>query len=119
MRYFTYEEFASPDMVGSGELMDRNLLIMLDFARHDAGIPFIITSGFRSVAHNAYVGGVENSSHLSGHGVDIRCRNYKDRFLIVSSLIKSGFTRILIYNTYIHVDNDPTKTAGVLLINNK
>ena len=52
MRYFTFDEFDSPDQPGSGEMMDLDFLAMLDEARDCAGIPFVITSGFRSVSHN-------------------------------------------------------------------
>ena len=49
MRYFNYHEFDSPDAIGSGEqMMDEVFLEMLDKARHLAGIPFHINSGYRS-----------------------------------------------------------------------
>ena len=33
MKYFNYEEFDSPDVQGSGQLMNEELLNMLDAAR--------------------------------------------------------------------------------------
>ena len=33
MKYFNYEEFDSPDIQGSGQLMDPKLLEMIDEAR--------------------------------------------------------------------------------------
>ena len=63
MKYFKLSEFDSPDLVGSGEAMDREFLSKLDQARSLCDIPFKITSGYRTEAHNKKVGGVSNSSH--------------------------------------------------------
>jgi len=38
MKYFSYKEFDSPDMPGSGNLMDENFLQMLDEVRDKFGI---------------------------------------------------------------------------------
>ena len=51
MRYFTYDEFDSPDLPGSGEFMEQEFLDLLDDARDIAGVPFIINSGFRTEGH--------------------------------------------------------------------
>jgi len=37
MKYFSYKEFDSPDMPGSGNLMDENFLQMLDEVRDKFG----------------------------------------------------------------------------------
>jgi uncharacterized protein YcbK (DUF882 family) len=66
VKYFNYSEFDSPDVQGSGQLMDKTLLEMLDEVREIVGEPIIITSGFRTPAHNESAGGVESSSHLKG-----------------------------------------------------
>ena len=54
----------------TGVFMDTWLMMALDRARADAGVPFVVTSGWRSVAHNAAVGGAGDSAHLAGHAVD-------------------------------------------------
>ena len=121
MLHFELSEFDSPDQIGSGKLMDSSFLQMLDDARGIAGIPFRITSGFRTPSHNAYVGGVQpslkskGSSHLFGYAADIACNNSADREIILNSLIRAGFRRIGIANGFIHVDNDPDKNAAVWL----
>jgi uncharacterized protein YcbK (DUF882 family) len=121
MLHFELSEFDSPDEIGSGKLMDAAFLQMLDDARGIAGIPFRITSGFRTPSHNAYVGGVQpslkskGSSHLFGYAADIACNNSADREVILNSLIRAGFRRIGIANSFIHVDNDPDKNAAVWL----
>lgn len=114
MKYFNYEEFDSPDVQGSGQMMDNKILMMLDKARDLYGKPIHITSGFRTPAHNEAVGGVESSSHLKGLAVDIACLNSKDRFDIVDCLLEVGFVRIGIADTFIHADIDPYKAQGVI-----
>ena len=121
MKYFEISEFDSPDEVGSGKYMDSEFLRMLDEARELAGIPFRITSGYRTPSHNAYVGGVQaglkskGSSHLFGYAADIACNNSSDREIILAAVIKAGFRRVGIANSFIHIDNDPDKNAAVWL----
>ena len=55
LKYFTYEEFDSPDLANSGINMDRNFLQKLELAREIAGIPFKINSGYRTKEHNRKV----------------------------------------------------------------
>ena len=107
--YFKDKEFDSPDELGSGKLMSKDLLVKLNNARHIAGIPFIITSGYRTIAHNALVGGSNTSSHLAGLAVDISCKSSLDRLTMVNALIIAGFKRIGIAKTFIHVDVDDSK----------
>ena len=106
--YFSRNEFTEP------EKMDPNLLLMLDAARHFAGIPFIVNSSYRSSRHNSSVGGVSNSSHLQGLAVDIACSNSFDRFTIINALVRAGFTRIGIGQHHIHCDIDIEKGQDVI-----
>lgn len=112
LKYFEHKEFSSPDLPNSGELMDNKFLQMLDNARAIAGIPFRITSGYRSEEHNAKVGGVVNSSHLRGYAADISITK-ETGIQILSALIEAGFRRVGIAKTFIHVDNDPNKPNRV------
>ena len=114
MKYFKLSEFDSPDMVGSGEAMDREFLSRLDQARSLCNTPFIITSGYRTEAHNRKVGGVSNSSHTKGLAADIKCTNSSQRHIIVSALLKVGLNRIGIADTFIHVDRDLSKPSNVI-----
>lgn len=43
----------------------------LERLRHAVGVPVVITSGTRCRRHNAAVGGVYNSLHLTGSAADI------------------------------------------------
>ena len=114
MHFFTLEEFDSPDAPGSGAKMDYGTLQMLDLARSLYGRPMVVNSGFRTVEHNAEVGGVENSSHLRGLAADISCRNSRDRHDMLIAFLRVGFTRIGISDTFIHVDTDETKSQHVI-----
>lgn len=119
LKYFKRAEFDSPDLIGSGVLMDSTLLKMLDKARELANIPFIINSGYRTSFHNKKVGGVRDSSHLEGLAVDIKADNSKDRFLIICALLQVGFTRIGIKGSSIHCDIDSQKDAMVVWLYDK
>jgi len=113
-KYFTYEEFDSPDFLGSGELVSNELISMLDVARKKYGKSMAINSGYRTIEHNAKVGGKPTSSHLKGLAADISCTNSTDRFLLEGILREVGFTRIGIGNSFIHVDIDKDKAQKVL-----
>lgn len=108
-KYFRLSEFDSPDLEGSGEMMEPRVLEALDNARDIAGFPFIINSGFRTVTQNQKVGGAKNSSHLLGWAVDIHCTDSTRRFALVEALLDSGFYRIGIADTFVHADMDPEK----------
>ena len=117
--YFKYHEFDSPLQEGSGQLMDKGFLYMLNNARHIANIPFEITSGYRIEAdiERLEKEGYKvsrNSSHLKGYAVDIATPSSQHRFKILSALIEAGFNRIGIANSFIHVDNDPDKPENVI-----
>jgi uncharacterized protein YcbK (DUF882 family) len=123
VKYFNYSEFDSPDVQGSGQMMDKTLLEMLDEVRDKFDKPIHITSGFRTPAHNEAVGGKMpdadgngGSSHLKGLAVDIACNNSTDRFDLINCLLDVGFSRIGVGNTFIHADIDQDKTQGVIWI---
>jgi zinc D-Ala-D-Ala carboxypeptidase len=121
MKYFNYSEFDSPDVQGSGQMMDDKILMMLDQVRDKFDKPIHITSGFRTPQHNEDVGGKmpdENgnggSSHLKGLAVDIFCNKSVDRFDLINCLLDVGFSRIGVADTFIHADIDPDKVQGVM-----
>jgi zinc D-Ala-D-Ala carboxypeptidase len=114
MNNFTIKEFDSPDVKGSGQLMDETFLSMLDEARTLANIPFKINSGFRTEKHNKKVGGVKGSSHTRGFAADISCVDSNSRFIILNALISVGFNRMGVYKTFIHCDIDNDKPRNVI-----
>jgi uncharacterized protein YcbK (DUF882 family) len=115
LKYFKLEEFDSPDFKGSGINMDSDFLTMLDNARHIAQIPFKINSGYRTKERNESLANSKpNSSHLKGKAADISCKGSRERWIILDSLIKAGFNRIGIADTFIHVDSDESKSPNVI-----
>ena len=98
--------------------MDKDFLEKLDYARGNAGIPFKITSGYRSGAWNQRVGGRVGSSHLKGLAADIACVGSRDRYIIVKALMDVGINRIGIGKTFVHCDVDKSKDANVIFLYN-
>ena len=114
LKYFTLKEFDSPDEPGSGSKMNEKFLEKLDYARHNAGVPFKINSGYRSKHWNNKVLKARlNSSHCKGLAADIRCVNSRDRALIIKALLDNGINRIGIAKTFIHCDVDKQKDQDV------
>jgi len=114
MKYFNYSEFDSPDVQGSGQMMDKDFLNLLDTARDRFDKPIHINSGFRTPQHNQDVKGRESSSHLKGLAADIACDKSRDRFELIDIFLDLGINRIGIADTFIHIDVDPDKSPNVI-----
>ena len=70
-RSFRVREFACRD--GSDPLfVDSALVQLLQSIRDHFGAPVVITSGYRTAAHNRAVGGAPYSQHCYGRAADIR-----------------------------------------------
>lgn len=99
LRHFTAAEFAP-----HADKMSPDLLSMLDDARYDAGIPFVITSHYRPG---------DDGAHGRGLAVDIRARGSAHRMRIVRALLDQGFPRVGVYDAHIHADIDLTLPQGM------
>lgn len=95
----------------------------LEKAREIAGIPFIITSGFRTPEKNkSVIGSVSDSSHLKGLAVDLRVRSSREAALIIDAAKAADIDRRGIYvdsywnPRHIHLDVDKEKIENVLFI---
>ena len=113
-KHFKWAELDSPDLPGSGYNCSLDLLSKLDIARELAKCPFKITSGFRTKAYNQDLlkrgyKASPDSSHCRGLAVDIAITDSKKRWTIVNALIRAGFTRIGISETFVHCDIDYDK----------
>lgn len=53
-------------------LVDEGLVVLLQCIREHFGKAVTITSGYRTVEHNAAVGGAKSSQHLLGRAADIQ-----------------------------------------------
>lgn len=113
MKWFKLSEFECNDGCGFN-IINLDFVSRLDDARDEAGIPFSINSGCRCIKHNAAEGGSETSSHLYGLAADIRTPDSYNRYKMLKALLSRGFTRILIYPTFIHVDVDELKPSPLI-----
>lgn len=113
MSFFSEAETAC--RCGCGMNVSPQLIDKLNEARRLAGVPFVITSGARCVAHNRKVGGTPNSSHIRGLAVDIACPSSQARFAILKGLFLAGFTRIGFNQdkSFFHCDIDDSLPQNV------
>ena len=81
----------------------------------DLGFPVVVTSGTRSAAQNAKVGGATGSAHKNATGADLRTPrgedgkiNWEQYDQLLGALINNGATGIGIYG-----DNDPKYTSHI------
>jgi uncharacterized protein YcbK (DUF882 family) len=114
VRNFHQSEFDSPDYPGSGSMMQLDLVETLDTLRDYCGFPFYVTSGFRTLAYNAQVGGELNSAHLRGWAADLYINSSSERYALISAAIELGIFRIGIGSTFIHIDCDPSLPQNVI-----
>ncbi len=113
-KYFKAAEFACKCTQCDGGTMDGTFIDNLTRARKLAKVAFAITSGYRCATHNVRVGGTPDSSHLRGLAADVKVTSSHHRFVIIESLLQSGFNRIGVADKFIHVDLDPDKVPMVL-----
>ena len=107
---FTVAEFASKD--GSRVVIINPMLPeYLQKARDHFGKPLIITSGYRTTAHNMRVGGVSNSQHVFGNAADVYIPSVPvlDLYNYFCE-IAGNSCGIGIYDTFVHFDVRHTKS---------
>tara|TARA_R110000824_G_scaffold68953_2_gene177765 strand:+ start:8149 stop:8544 length:396 start_codon:yes stop_codon:yes gene_type:complete len=117
LNYFDISEFDEPGLPGSGkEKMDINLLMILDNMRHRSGIPYKITSGYRSSEYNKKIGGVKNSAHIQGKAADISATDSRTKYSIIEAALHFGIQRIGVASNFIHIDiqEETEKTTKIL-----
>jgi len=90
MKYFKLEEFTKtgtglPNIPGQQERKNIEALVVnvLDPARAEFGAAVVVTSGYRSEAVNAKIGGAKTSQHTKGEAADVKCANNKKLFDIL------------------------------------
>ena len=95
--------------------MDPAFLTQLDDARDIAGIPFVVTSGYRCAEYNEDVGGIKNSRHLTGEAVDIAASTQTSRAKIYNAMLSVGILSFAISQSYgfIHADTFPKQWLGL------
>jgi uncharacterized protein YcbK (DUF882 family) len=86
----------------------------LQVLRDEVKKPIKITSGYRSPEHNAKVGGVKSSKHITGEAADFKIAGMtpKEVAAVIEKLIAAGKMEeggIGIYSTWVHYDHRNTK----------
>lgn len=112
-RFFCAQEFINCTPSCSIDDMDKGFMDRLETARAYSSVPFVITSAFRSREYELSHSRSGSSSHCKGLAVDIRCYSDQWRFIIIQSLLRAGFRRIGVYETFIHVDCDSSKLQSI------
>ena len=114
---FKVREFRCRD--GSDAIMiDQTLVVLLQAIREHFNKPITITSGYRTAAHNAAVGGAKSSQHLLGKAADIQVADttveavaaYAESLMpdwggVGRYPVKTGRTK-----GWVHVDTRPNKS---------
>ena len=97
-----------------GELMiDEDAMDKLQALRNKLGRPILVTSAYRSKAHNAAVGGAQESLHLQGKAFDIRMDNHDPgEFEVAARAV--GFTGFGFYpkQGFMHIDTGRERFWG-------
>lgn len=101
---FTVQEFASHDGYDT-VLIDPDLISLLQKIRDIIGVPIIVTSGYRTVSHNASVGGAQGSLHTLGRAADFIASG-KSTLELAACAENVGAPGILRYVTdnFVHID---------------
>tara|TARA_R110000822_G_scaffold184415_7_gene323769 strand:+ start:6976 stop:7605 length:630 start_codon:yes stop_codon:yes gene_type:complete len=108
---FSPREIASK---GDGEIViDDTALDKLQELRTRLGKPLLLTSAYRSPAHNRRVGGAKNSRHMQGDAFDVRMENH-DPHEFEAAARAVGFTGFGYYpkSGFMHVDTGPARNWG-------
>lgn len=94
-------------------LVDPSSMDMLQTFRNDLARPMVITSAYRSHAHNRAVGGATGSLNLQGKAFDVVLGNH-DPHAFIAAASKVGFTGIGTYpwQGFVHIDTGRARMWG-------
>ena len=108
---FSPREMASK---GEGALMtDSGAMDKLQSLRDALGQPMLVTSAYRSPAHNRSVGGARASKHMEATAFDIRMDNFDPHAFEVAAR-DAGFLGFGYYpkSGFMHIDTGPARSWG-------
>lgn len=109
IRYFTREEFrckcGGKYCSGFPAEPQETLLRAADQVREHFGNPMPVSSGVRCPTHNANVGGVSNSRHLSGKAMDFRVSGFSAAMVLsYVQQLKTIRYAYAIDGSFVHMD---------------
>lgn len=116
--HFSIEEFHSKDGTAVPEAVRGNIQLLMQqlevIRAYLGGLPVFITSGYRSIAHNANVNGASQSYHLCGMAADFfipgltndQVQEAVEHLMLTGQIINGGLGR---YNTFTHYDIGPMR----------
>lgn len=113
MKHFTFSELGAADAPAVIRANLRRLCEeLLDPLRAYLQLPLIVTSGYRSEAHNRRVGGVPGSDHTRGMAVDFFPRGISPaeahrRIREALETLKLPFDQLIFYPAFIHLSLRP------------
>lgn len=85
---------------------------VVDLSERVGGI--IINSAYRPVTYEYKRGRSGSSQHCKGLAVDISCLDSGFRWRLVSIAIELGFHRILVYRTFVHLDDKVNESCRLV-----
>ena len=116
MEQWDWPSFSPREMASKGEgelLIDTAAMDSLQALRDKLDKPMIITSAYRSVAHNKRVGGAKASKHMEAIAFDVRMDNH-DPHMFEAAARKAGFCGFGYYprSGFMHIDTGPERSWG-------
>jgi len=109
---FNREEYACKCGCGKDDIKDE-LAIKIQQVRDTLNRSITINSGVRCSNHNTTINATPTSSHIGGWAADLAYTGSRHRYELLYAIMPI-FDRVGIAKTFIHVDVDATKTAGVI-----
>ena len=103
LKHFKPAEFTE-DLRPVFDKMHPDFLLKLDTCRDLCGVPFAITSSYRSPEKNRRVGGAPGSMHLKGRAVDITCPDGVTRAIIMKTALNLGLS-VGVMRNGLHLDD--------------
>ena len=109
---FDREEYACKCGCGDDKIKDE-LATKVQLVRNILGRSIRINSGVRCNNHNIAINASASSSHIGGWAADLGYAGSAERYELIKAATQV-FDRVGIAKTFIHVDVDANKTAGVI-----
>lgn len=109
IKYFTREEFrcqcGGKYCNGYPAEPQEKLIRIAERMREDFGVPVTVSSGLRCAKHNAEVGGVSNSRHLTGKAMDFCVKGKTATQILAWTKAQSDLRYSYAINgSYVHMD---------------